>query len=80
MDIQATKLELVQLILKTNTPALLEQVRRMLQVETKTDWWDNLPESVRQSIDLSLQEAEHEELIPHDDVMNEARAKYLNAK
>ncbi len=76
MNLQTKKLELVQLILNTDRPALLEKVSRMLKQEKETDLWDELPESVQKSIEVSLKEDERNETIPHNEVMREAKKKY----
>ena len=44
MNIQTKKLELVQLILNTDRPALLEKVSELLKQEKESDWWDEIPE------------------------------------
>ena len=46
MNLQARKLELVQLILNTDRPDILERVSQILKQENETDWWDELPISV----------------------------------
>ncbi len=76
MNLQTKKLELVQLILNTNRPALLEKISRMLKQEQEADWWDEIPESVKESIEISLKEDEQNETIPHREVMREAKKKY----
>ena len=67
MNLKAKKLELVQLILNTDKPALLEKDK---------DWWNEISESERKAIEESLAEADDGQLIPHAKVMEEVRAKY----
>ncbi len=76
MDLQAKKLELVQLILNTDRPSLLEKVSQLLKQEKEADWWDELPRSVQESIDEAIAEADRGETIPHEEVMKEVRLKY----
>ncbi len=76
MNVQTKKLELVQLILNTNRPALLEKVSMLLKQENESDWWDEIPESVQESIETSMEQADNGETIPHHNVMQEAREKY----
>ncbi len=76
MDLQAKKLELVQMILNTDRPKLLEKVSQLLKQEKETDWWDELPVSVQQAIDAGIGEADRGEVTPHEDVMKEVRQKY----
>ncbi len=76
MNVQAKKLELVQLILNTNKVGLLDKVSQLLKQEKEADWWDSIPESVQDSIGIALEQAERGETIPHNDVIKEAREKY----
>ncbi|MDA3893839.1 MAG: hypothetical protein PF517_19430 [Salinivirgaceae bacterium] len=70
------KLELVQLILNTNKPTLLEKISQLLKQEKEADWWDEIPESVQESIEIAIGQANRDEKIPHSAVLKEARAKY----
>ncbi len=76
MNVQAKKLELVQLILNTNTPILLEKIGKILKQEKEADWWNEIPESVQESIEIAIEQADQGETTPHSEVMKETRAKY----
>ncbi len=76
MNIQAKKLELVDLILKTEKPALLELISQILKQEKEEDWWDELPDSVQESIDIALEQADRGKTIPNEVVLQETKAKY----
>jgi predicted transcriptional regulator len=76
MNLQAKKLEIVQLILNTQKPAILKKVEDVLKKEKVTDWYDEISEAERQSIEKGLAEADRGELIPHEEVMKEVKAKY----
>jgi len=76
MNLQAKKLELVQMILNTKRPAILKKVEDVLKKEKVTDWWDEISEAERQAIEKGLEEADRGELIPHKEVMKEVKAKY----
>ena len=76
MNLQAKKLELVQLILNTRKPLTLKKVEDVLKKETQRDWWDDINEEERQSIEKGLTEADRGKLIPHEEVMKEIKAKY----
>jgi hypothetical protein len=75
MNLQSKKLELVQLILNTEKPAILARVEAVLK-EKAVDWWDKLSSREKEAIEKGLSEARSGELIPHEEVMKEARAKY----
>jgi predicted transcriptional regulator len=66
MNLQAKKLELVELIIKTEKPTLLKKVEEIFKKEKAVDWWD----------EISLAEADRGKLIPHEEVMKEVKAKY----
>jgi hypothetical protein len=80
MNIQAKKLELVQFILNTKKPLLLRKVEDLLKKEKESDWWDTISEAERKAIDKSVAEADNGELIPHEEIMKEVRAKYKLGK
>jgi predicted transcriptional regulator len=76
MNLQAKKLELVQLIINTKKPLTLRKVEDILKREKESDWWDEIGDAERQSIEKGLAEADQGELIPHESVMKEIKAKY----
>jgi thiamine pyrophosphate-dependent acetolactate synthase large subunit-like protein len=76
MNLQAKKLELVQLIINTTKPLTLRKVEEVLKNEKESDWWDEISDAERQSIEQGLAEADRGELIPHEEVMKQIRAKY----
>lgn len=42
----------------------------------KSDWWDEISEDERRSIEQGLAEADRGELIPHELVMKELKSRY----
>jgi len=74
MNLQAKKLELVQLIINTEKPSILQKVEDVFK--NKADWWDKISEDERKSIEKGLAEADRGELIPHEQVMQELKARY----
>ncbi|MCT4588753.1 MAG: hypothetical protein N4A71_13065 [Carboxylicivirga sp.] len=76
MSLHAKKLELVQMILNTDRPKLLEKVSQLLKQEKEADWWDELPLSVQQSIETGIEESDRGKVVPHEEVMKEVRNKY----
>jgi len=58
MNLQAKKLELVQLIINTCKPLTLKKVEEILKKEKEPDWWDEISDAERQSIKKGLQEAD----------------------
>ena len=76
MNIQTKKIELVQLILNINKPVLLDKIKQLLIQEKESDWWDELPENVKESIEIGLEQANKGETISHEHVVNEMKEKY----
>jgi predicted transcriptional regulator len=76
MNLQEKKLELVQLILNTEKPAILEKVEAVLKKEKDVDWWDELSEDERKAIEQGIKEADNGELKSHAEVLKERKAKY----
>jgi len=76
MNLQAKKLEIVQLIINTDKPALLKVIEDILKGGQHADWWDEIGEDEKRAIEQGLAEADRGELIPHENVMREIKAKY----
>jgi hypothetical protein len=76
MDIQALKIDLVQKILNSDQPALLQKVERLFEAEGKDDWWEKLPKEIQDSISQGLKDAEEGNVWTHEQVVQERREKY----
>jgi predicted transcriptional regulator len=76
MDIQALKIDLVQRILNTQNSTLLNRINNILEKEVETDWWDQLPKEVQDSIREGISDVENGRILTHDQVMQEAKQKY----
>jgi len=64
------------MILNTEKPTVLAKVEAVFKKEKGVDWWDEIGEAERNAIEEGLAEADRGELIPHEEVMKEVRAKY----
>jgi predicted transcriptional regulator len=76
MNLQAKKLELVQLILNTEKPSVLAKVEAVFKKEKGADWWDEISDAEKEEIEKGIAEADSGQLIPYDQVMKEVREKY----
>ncbi|MFA5327324.1 MAG: hypothetical protein WC384_06000 [Prolixibacteraceae bacterium] len=76
MDIQAQKIDLAQKILKSNNPVVLRKIDEILKMEDKKNWYEELPIEIQDSINLALEEMESGNLLTHEQVIQETRAKY----
>ncbi len=76
MDIQTLKLDLVSKIISIDKPAILIEINKILQKEFKTDWWDQLPEEVQESILEGMDDVQKGNIFSHEQIMQEAKQKY----
>ncbi len=74
MDFKAKKLDLIEWLLHLKDEATLEKVYN-LKEDTAKDWYDELPEAVKNSIEKGLKEEREGKLTPHDQVMESIKAK-----
>lgn len=75
MNIEAEKLELMRLLIDTQDEELINDLKSVFQ-QREHDFWDELPESVKESIEISLKQIENGELIDHETVIKNVREKY----
>ena len=76
MDIQALKTDLVQRILSTQNTTLHQKINDIVQKEVETDWWDQLPHEIQDSIYEGIQDIANGRVLTHDQVILEAKQKY----
>lgn len=55
----------------------LKMIHAMLEVEQESDWWDDLSEEAKASIERGLKDAEAGRVTPHEGVMKKYR-KWLS--
>jgi hypothetical protein len=75
MDIQAEKIDLVRRLLDTDDTSILQEVKNVFETHEK-DFWNDLPEHVKEGIARSKQQADAGLLTPHEEIMKKY-AKYL---
>ncbi len=69
MDVQATKLELMRLLLNTQKEQVLQRIKEIFEHEDDIDFWDNLDEDLKASIERGLSQSERGEVKSHEAVM-----------
>jgi predicted transcriptional regulator len=74
MDIQATKAELMQLLLQTEDISILEKIKNIFKTEKK-DWWDELSKEQQNSIDEGFAEIDRGEFMTWEDLKREIKSK-----
>lgn len=75
MSTSELRSNLHQLIDNISDQSILEAVYTLLsgnRTET-SDWWDELSEDQKKSIELGLKDVEESRTIPHNEVMKEVR-------
>jgi hypothetical protein len=72
------KHKMVEKIMASNDEALLEEVKQLLGL-ADGDFWNDLPESTKQSIQRGLEQSQKGETIPHEKVMADIKSRFLKA-
>ena len=81
MDVQATKIELAQLLLNTENVSVLNKIKTILKTEKK-DWWDELTDFQKEQIEIGENQIDNGEVISWEEVkkqMNERKKVLVNA-
>ena len=68
MNIEATKLELLHLILQTQKESVLMKLKSVFE-EEQVDWWKDMSEEEQEEVKRGLSQADKGEQIPHETVM-----------
>lgn len=56
MDIQTEKLKLIELLVHTNNPSIIERVKKIFQTEESQDIWEELTNEQKIEIENALKE------------------------
>lgn len=56
MNIQAEKLKLIDLLLKTDNPSIIEKIKSLFQLEEQIDIWEELSYEQKNEIEEAFQE------------------------
>ncbi|MBP9925934.1 MAG: hypothetical protein KBF45_08060 [Cyclobacteriaceae bacterium] len=68
----STKFKMVEKIITTEDDALLEEVKSLLGL-SEHDFWDELSDSTKASIQRGLEQSGRGQTMPHEEVMAKAR-------
>ena len=68
MNVEATKLELIQLLLQTRKESLLIRLKKVFE-EEQADWWDEMSNEEQHEVETGLDQADKENYIASPDVM-----------
>lgn len=67
MNIETTKLELMQLLLQTQKESVLKKIRSIFEEEL--DWWEEMSEEEKQQIETGIKQLDKGENLEHNKVM-----------
>lgn len=68
MNLQAEKLDVLQLIMNTDDPGLILDVKALLRT-TKNDWYDDLSDEQQRDVIEGIKEADKGETITHSEAV-----------
>ena len=79
MDISTEKLGIIQRICEIQDNDLLDLIKNIVDSSSasKTDWWDQITQEEKESINRGLDDLEQGKVIPHD-LVREKYEKWLN--
>jgi len=69
MNIEATKLELMHLLLQTQRESLLTKLKKVFE-EEQIDWFKEMSLEEQQELEIGIKQADNQEFISHNQVMN----------
>ncbi len=68
MNIEATKLELMHLLLQTQKESLLAKLKKVFD-EEQVDWWNEMTKEEQEEINTGLKQADKGEYVASETVM-----------
>ena len=78
MDINTTKLELMQMLLQTEKESILKNLLEVFEKE-ETDWWNELSKKEQKNIEASIKSLDEGKVISNSEVQ-ERIANYVKSK
>ncbi len=76
MDI-ALKYKIVEKIIQIDDDSVLNEIKSLLGL-SENDFWDELPNDVKQAVNKAKDELDKGEGIPHINIMTEVKSRFLN--
>lgn len=69
MNVEATKLELMHLLLQTQKESLLIKLKKVFE-EEQIDWWNDMSKEEQQEIEVGLSQADKGNYVANEIVMD----------
>ena len=66
MDIRTEKLKLIELLLHTNNPSIIEKIKSIFQSEDTQDIWEELSLEQQEEIDGAVEEVKNGQTVAFD--------------
>jgi len=76
MDI-SSKYKIVEKIIQSNDEGLLNEINALLGL-AKNDFWDDLPNEIKEGINQAKEQLQNGEGIAHSQVMADVKKRFLN--
>lgn len=76
MNIEAEKIKLLKLILETEDEAIIQELKVVFKKQGP-DFWEELPDSVKESINRGLDDVAAGRVQNHDQVMEEFKKAHI---
>jgi len=75
MDLQSEKIELVKLLLETESREIINEIKAVFKKQGN-DFYDDLPQNVKDDIEAGLKDVEEGNVYDHNWVMQDVKTKY----
>jgi hypothetical protein len=73
MNIQSAKIDLIKLILETDSPALLETAITLFESKGSSDFWHSLTPEQKEEVEQGIKEIENGETVDFETIMSKHR-------
>lgn len=71
MNGEIEKLKLIEWIIRLKDDSIVEKLKMLKEHQKQTDWWDEITEEEKASIEKGLEDIKAGRVIPHDKVKKE---------
>lgn len=71
MNIEVEKLKLIEWITHITSDSVLEKIKLLKEKHSESDWWEEITEEEKASIEKGLEDVKAGRVIPHSEVKKE---------
>jgi len=72
MDLAIEKMKLIDKIIHTDSEELIEWLKEVLTTD-EVDFWDELPDTIKASVERGIVQADSGETIPHEEAIKKLK-------